>query len=158
MPVQEEVYAKTEGFSLIEILIALGILTFGLLATGQLIYLSVASGSLARSKETAAIAAQYRMEYLSDLYQRDPDAEDLAPGSHGPLQDLVVNPMDGKAVNRYQASWSSAGVADPRPGKAPRARLVSATITPIRPDGSVNLKPALNKAITVSTVLSPRTP
>jgi prepilin-type N-terminal cleavage/methylation domain-containing protein len=154
----EAAYVNPEGFSLIEIMIALVILTFGLLATAQLIYLSVGSGSLARSKQTASIAAQQRMEYLSDLYRLNPDAEDLAPGSHGPQEDIVENPVDGKILNRYRVSWSSAGVADPRPGKAPRARLVSATIVPIRPDGSINLKPALNKTLTFSTIVSLKTP
>jgi len=158
MQMGEAAYVNPEGFSLIEIMIALVILTFGLLATAQLIYISVGSGSLARSKQTASIAAQQRMEYLSDLYRLNPDAEDLAPGSHGPQEDIVENPVDGKILNRYRVSWSSAGVADPRPGKAPRARLVSATIVPIRPDGSVNLKPALNKTLTFSTIVSLKTP
>jgi len=158
MQMGEAAYVNPEGFSLIEIMIALVILTFGLLATAQLIYISVGSGSLARSKQTASIAAQQRMEYLSDLYRLNPDAEDLAPGSHGPQEDIVENPVDGKILNRYRVSWSSAGVADPRPGKAPRARLVSATIVPIRPDGSVNLKPALNKTLTFSTIVSLKMP
>ena len=83
MQMREAACVSAEGFSLIEIMIALVILTFGLLATAQLIYISVGSGSLARSKQTASIAAQQRMEYLSDLYRLNPDAEDLAPGSHG---------------------------------------------------------------------------
>ncbi len=146
------------GFSLIEIAVAIAVLTFGLLAAGQLIGSSVGSGSLARSKGTAAIAAQSKMECLADLYRRDPGAADLSIGPHGPQPAQAVNPLDGTVLNRYEIAWTVAALPDPRPGKTPDARLVCVTATPIRSDGSANLKRTLNKALSISTVLSPKTP
>ena len=55
------------GFSFIELMIALALLTFGLLAVGQLIYVAGSSGSLTNAKGSASIAAQNMLEYLSDL-------------------------------------------------------------------------------------------
>lgn len=146
------------GFSLIEVALAVAVLTFGLLAAGQLIGSSVGSGSLARSKGTASMAAQSKIEYLAGLYRRDPDAADLSIGSHGPEQTLVVNPADGSVLDRYEIAWTLADVPDPRPGKTPKARMVCVTATPIRPDGSANLKRTLNKAVSIATILSPKTP
>ena len=146
-----------QGFSLIEIMMALAILTFGLLAAGQLIYVSLGSGSLARSKGTAAITAQNKLEYLSDLYRRNPNAPDLALGTHGPQQIQVLNPIDGTILNNYNVAWTLTNVVDPRPDKALDARLVSVAITPIQSDGSVNMRPFLNKAVTVTTIFSLKT-
>ena len=83
----ETVYLKkVSGFSLIEMMIAMAILTFGLLAVGPLLYIVTSSASLARSKDTAAVAAQDTLEILSDLYARNPSAEEFLPGIHGPQQ------------------------------------------------------------------------
>ena len=147
-----------QGFSLIEIMMAIFILTFGLLAAGQLIFVSIGSGSLARSKGTAAVTAQNKLEDLAELYRRDPNAADLALGSHGPEQTQVVNPINGVTLNRYNVEWTLAEIADPRPGKVPDGRLVNITVTPIHSGGSANRQPLLNKILNVSTVLSPGTP
>ena len=58
---KETIYPKSNGFSLIEVMVALGILAFGLLATSSLMYTAVRSGSLARSQSTAGIAAQNKL-------------------------------------------------------------------------------------------------
>ena len=71
------------GFSLIEMMLALIILTFGLLTVGQLLYVVASSSSLARSQGTAAIAAQGVLESLASLYSQNPSAADLAIGAHG---------------------------------------------------------------------------
>ena len=146
------------GFGLIEILIALLILTFGLLAVGELIYLTAGAGSLARSKGTVAIAAQNKLEYLSDLYQRDPDSAELSVGAHGPEQAESLNPITGIPLNRFEITWNISNVPDPRPGKTLQAKLVSITVTPIRSIGEVNTKPYLNKALNVSSVISRKKP
>ncbi len=149
---------KNPGFSLIELMMALVILTFGLLAVGQLLYAVASSSSLARSKSTAAVTAQNKIESLADLYGRDPLAADLALGSHGPQQTQVVNPIDGTVLNQYNIGWTVANVADPRPGKVMGAILVRVTITPIQSGGIGNSKPAFNKILSVATILSPKTP
>ena len=147
---------KAHGFSLIEMMVALAILAFGFLAMGPLLYLAAGSGSLARSKEAAAIAAQNKLESLADLYRRNPLAGDLTPGSHGPQQIQMVNPMDGTTLNRFSLSWTVSAVADPRPGKTIHARQVRVKVTPIQPGGASNSRPALNKILNVTTIFSQR--
>jgi prepilin-type N-terminal cleavage/methylation domain-containing protein len=147
---------REQGFSLIEIMIALCITSFGLLAVGQLLYMAEGSNSLARSKSTAALAAQNVMESLETLYRKDPAAADIAFGGHGPRSIEVANPTDGTLLNRYHVSWVVEHVPDPRPGKVLDARLVRALVTPVRSDGSVNIQRGLNKVLNVTTVFSQR--
>ena len=144
------------GFSLIEMTIALLVLTFGLLTAAQLMSTALNSSSLARSKGTAAIAAQDKLEYLADLYRRNSSATDLAAGNHGPQQVEVVNPADGSTLNLYNVSWSVGNVPDPRPGKILAARLLTVTVVPIRSDGTTNNRTPLNKVVSVTAIVSPR--
>lgn len=147
----------TDGFTLVEMLIALSILTFGLLATGQMIYVAASSASLARSKGNAAIAAQSMIEQLSSLYSQDQADANLANGAHGPQQVEMRNPSTNIVLNRFNVSWTVSDVPDPRTGILPiAAKHVIVTVTPINADNSDNLKLPLNKIVTVSTVLSKR--
>jgi prepilin-type N-terminal cleavage/methylation domain-containing protein len=155
---RESVRSDLQGFGLIEIMVALVVLTFGLLAAGQFMVVSIGAGSLARSKGTAAVAAQDKLEYLSDLYRQTPNAMDLAPGSHGPQQIRVINPISESVLNYYSLDWTIAEVSDPRPGKALGAKLASVTVVPIHSDGSFNHKTRLNKALSITTIFSPRMP
>ncbi len=148
---------KIAGFSLVEMMIALAILTFGCLATAPLLYVAASSGSLARSKEAAAVAAQSMLESLADLYRRNPSADDFAPGMHGPLQTQTANPVDGRILNRFDVAWTVSHVPDPRPGKAVNARLVRVTVTPIQSGGKENSRPAFNKILNITSILSPGT-
>jgi Tfp pilus assembly protein PilV len=143
------------GFSFIELLMALIVLTFGLLAAGQFFYVAASSGSLVNAKGSATIAAQNQLEYLSDLYKRDSSAHDLALGNHGPLQTQIKNPVNGAILNRYAISWNVSCVSDPRPGKDIDARLVQVIITPIQADGGMNSHPPFNKILSINTIFSP---
>ncbi len=147
---------SVDGFTLVEVLMALSILTFGLLAVGQLLFASLSASSLARSKSTAAIAAQNQLEYLSDLYRQRATADELLLGSHGPLQTQVVNPSTGGVLNRYSVSWVVSLLPDPRPGKTLSSRLVTVTATPATAEGNVNSRVPLNKIVSISGILSPR--
>jgi hypothetical protein len=118
--------------------------------------MAASSGSLARSKGTAAIAAQNTLESLAALYQQDPSATDLALGRHGPRQMQVLNPADGSTLNRYSTEWEVRPVSDPRPDRILDAKLVSVTITPVFSSGALNSKPGMNKIVNVSTILSLR--
>ena len=148
---------KGNGFSLIETMCALAILSLGLLAVGPLMCVALKSDSLARSKSTAAIAAQNKIESLADLYQRNPSSEDLMLGNHGPSQTQVVNPGDGTILNRYGINWAISEIPDPRPDKKLDARLIRITVAPITQKGEENTQPALNKTLNVSTIISPMT-
>jgi len=145
-----------QGFSLIEMLIATLILTYGLLAAGQLISATMASSSLSRSKETASIVAQAKTESLANLYRRNSNSQDLTPGSHGPEQVEIMNPQDGRILNRYDVSWNVAAVPDPRTGISLPARTITVTARPVDASGSPNRKVPLNKAISISTIVSSR--
>jgi len=148
--------AAARGFTLIETLIAMCILTFGLLAAGQMIYVAVASASLARSKGSAAIVAQGKLASLADLYSRDPNAADLSIGNHGPEQVEVVNPAAHNVLNRYNVTWTVGTVSDPRTGRALNARQVFVTVTPIDAANNAHFRASLNKIVTVPAIFSPR--
>jgi Tfp pilus assembly protein PilV len=145
------------GFSFVELMLAIAVLTFGLLAAGQLFFVAASSGSLTNAKGSATIAAQNMLEYLSDLYARNPSAADLALGLHGPLHTQTTNPTDGTVLNRYAISWNVSRVSDPRPGKDLAARQVRINVTPINAGGSMNSRPSLNKILNISTIFSTET-
>jgi Tfp pilus assembly protein PilV len=137
-------------------MIALVILTFGILAAGQLMYLAMGSNSLSRSKGSAMTVAQDRLESLADLYRRNPADADLTTGAHGPEQVSVTNPNDASIVNRFNVTWNVSAVADPRAGKVLQARQVQVTVTPIQSTGTTaNLKSGLNKVVNVTAIFSP---
>jgi hypothetical protein len=70
----------------------------------------------------------------------------------------VINPVYGSTLNHYSIDWTIAGVSDPRPGKALAARLATVTVSPVHSDGSLNKKSSLNKAISITSILSARMP
>jgi prepilin-type N-terminal cleavage/methylation domain-containing protein len=149
---------KSQGFSLLEVLIALMLLASAVLAAGQLIYSAAGSGSLARSKFTATVAAQDKLEQLSALYAQNPLANDLAIGDHGPQQSGTINPLDGTVLNNFNIYWNMSEITDPRPGIKINARQARVTVIPIRIGGTENRQPFLNKIISVCSVFSPKMP
>ena len=144
------------GFSLVEVMIALIIAAFGLLAAGHLIFIAVSSASLARSKGTAALAARNTLESLSGLYAMDQSHDQLVPGNHGPQEIKIMNPNTGNVLNHFSITWTTGNVQDPRPGVIPGARLVRVTVTPIRSGSMVNYRPPFNKILNIATVFSPK--
>lgn len=153
-----DLFINGQGFSLIESMIALLILTFGLLATGQVLFTAARLGHLARSKNSAVIAAQNTLEFLSDLYQRNSAAEELAPGSHGPIQNELMNPVNNNALNRYNISWSSELIPDSYPDRSVQGRILSVRVTPILSAGHETSASMLSKIVTVSVLISPEAP
>ena len=144
------------GFSLVELIIATFILTFGLLEAAQIIYAAMSSASLARSKSAIAVVANDKLEYLADLYAGNPNAPDLALGMHGPDLISITNPASGTVLNRFQVTWQVGRVADPRPGRALAARQVAVSVRPIDAANQANDKAYLNKSAIVAGVFSPR--
>jgi type II secretory pathway pseudopilin PulG len=145
-----------EGFTLVETLFALLVLTFGVLAAGQLIYVGMSSASLARSKGSATIAAQDKLESLADLFRRDPEAADLSFGPHGPEQATLLNPLNGQALNRFGVEWTVTRVPDPRPGKLLGAVQVAVKVTPVNQGTASNRRISLNKVVHVTALFSAR--
>ncbi len=143
-----------DGLTLVETLIAILILSFGLLATGQMMYVAMGSASLSRSKSSAAVVAQNRIDSLADLYRQNPSAADLTVGNHGPQQVQVTNPVDGTVLNRFNVSWTVSNVSDPRAGMVLQARQVAVTVTPVNTAGNTNNRISLNKVVSVTAIFS----
>jgi len=147
---------RAEGFTLIEMMIALLILTVGLLSAGQLMYVAMGSASLARSKGSAATVAQDKLEFLADVYRRNRADGNLTVGDHGPEQVQVLNPNSGTVLNRFRIAWNVSIVPDPRAGKVLTSRLVRVTATPLGTGETVNNRIGLNKTVSVSSIFSTR--
>lgn len=136
-------------------LIAVVILTFGLLAAGQLMFVAMSAESLARSKGTASVVAQDRLEALADLYRQNAAAAELTVGEHSPVQVQVLNTTNNHVLNRYNVAWNVAVVPDAR-GKVLSARLVRVTVTPINTAGATNSRTSLNKIVNMTAIFSAR--
>jgi prepilin-type N-terminal cleavage/methylation domain-containing protein len=145
-----------QGFSLVELLVATFILTFGLLAAAQIVYAAINSVSLARAKGNITIVAQEKLAFLADLYSRNPRAEELADGEHGPDLVQVVNPLTSKVMDRFRVTWQASALSDPRPGKILVAKQVVVVVRPIDAVNRDNYKAFHNKAVVVAGVFSQR--
>jgi Tfp pilus assembly protein PilV len=143
------------GFTLLENLLALAVLTFGLLAAGQLIAAALKSATLAQAKACAILAAQSKAEYLVDRYQHDSSAPDVQTGRHGPEIQEVVDPVGQTVLSRLEISWTIASMPDPRTDAHLAARLLTVEVKPIDQAGAPNSKIWLNRELSLSTVLSP---
>ena len=140
---------------MLELLTAVFILTFGLLAAAQLLIMTMRLDALARSKSTAALAAQNELERLADLHRRNPSAEELTIGSHQAKELAEIrNPLTQNALNRYKITWLVGGIPDPRPGMNPPGRIISVRATPMLTEDVENTQPFQNKKITFNAVIA----
>jgi Tfp pilus assembly protein PilV len=146
--------ARAGGFSLVEALMAILILSVGFMFLGRIMVGSVGSTLLARSKGTAGLAATNKLEALALKYRANPGDADFAIGNHGPEQVEIVNPNDNGKLNRYNVGWTVSSVSDPRSGVTLRAVQVTATVTPIGSGTTENNKVGQNKTINVTTIFS----
>jgi len=147
---------SSEGFTLVESLMAIFILALGLLFVCQMTFVSLGGTSLAKSKGTAVLAAQNQLESLADAYRQDPNGTNLTVGSHGPVQVEVLNPVDNSKSNRFNVAWTVSIVSDPRSGKVLKSKQVMVTVTPIGTGVSVNKQTGLNKVVSMTTIFSPK--
>jgi len=151
-----ELRNRDKGFSLVEVLFGLSLAAFGMLAMGQLFFSTASSLNLARSKETAVLAARNKLEYLSDLYFQNSLHADLAPGSHGPEEVPVINPIDDSVLDLFRITWSIGSIVDPRPDNAPVAIEVKVAAKPIRNDGTEINSPYFNRTVQLTAILGPQ--
>ncbi len=82
------------GFTLVEVMVALGILAFGILAVASMQTASLGGTRTAHSVTEATTVAMDKVEDLMMLAYTDAD---LANGTHGPEYD---------AGNRYRIDWT----------------------------------------------------
>jgi prepilin-type N-terminal cleavage/methylation domain-containing protein len=144
----------SEGFSLVETLVAMFIMSFGLMAAGQMMFAAMSASSLARSKGNAAILAQNKMEFLGDLFRQNQLSADLTDGNHGPEQIQITNPNTGAVLNRFNVAWNVSIVPDPRAGKVLKAKQVRVTISPIGSGTSANNQVGMNKIVNITSIFA----
>jgi Tfp pilus assembly protein PilV len=147
---------SSAGFSLVEALMAIVIMAFGLMFICQMMFVSLGGAALSRSKGTASLAAANQLEFLGDKYQQDPTDPDLSVGSHTPVQVEIASPNDSTKLNRFSVAWTVSIVTDPRAGTVLNSRLVTVTVTPIATGTTVNRRAGLNKAVSMTTIFSPK--
>jgi prepilin-type N-terminal cleavage/methylation domain-containing protein len=144
--------ANSRGFSLIEALMAILILTVGFMFVGRIMVSSIGSSTLSRSKSTAGIAATNKLEALALKYRANSSDTDLTVGNHGPEQLEILNPNDSNAVNRYNVSWTVSAVS------TLKAVQVTVTVTPIGSGTTAQNQVGLNKVLNVSTIFGFKSP
>jgi prepilin-type N-terminal cleavage/methylation domain-containing protein len=148
-------HKNADGFSLVESLMAVLILTIGFMFVGPMMVKSIGSNTLARSKSTAGLAAAQVLDGLALKYRANAGDADLTVGAHGPTQVQIANPIDNNIVNRYNVAWTVSAVVTA--GKSLKAVQVTATATPIGSTGtSANNKVGQNKIINITTIFGLR--
>jgi len=142
------------GFTLIEVMITMIIMTFGLLACGQMVAGAIKSATLARTKGNAAIVAQNQLERLADLYRRDRHDPSISIGTQGPVWVEIANPIHHRVLHRFRVEW----IVTPVTGTNIMAHTRNIRLSVIPIDESKNnlFKPGWNERITMSMVLSTR--
>jgi type IV pilus assembly protein PilV len=109
------VISKNEGFTLLEVMIALVILSVGLLGLAALQLVAVKSNSFSSEMTYATMIAQQQIESLKSLPFTDGN---LTPGSHTP-----PTPPNSKGV-QYIITWT---VTDNAP--ATNMKTIALTVT-----------------------------
>jgi len=150
-----EISGPVDGFSLVEVLVAVFILTIGLLSAAQMLAMAMKLDAQARSKSTAALAAQNELERLADLYRRNPAAEELTIGTHQAVELTEIrNPVTQNVLSRYRITWLVDGIPDPRPGIEHAGRVISVRATPMLTESVESPRSFQNKEITLNAVIA----
>ena len=103
-----KVLINNKGFSLVEVLVALTILSVGLLGVAGTQIMSVSSNAFGREMQMAILVGQDFIETLKDMDKNDPN---LAQGSHGKdnkddtLKHLIIPDVNNPAL-RYTQEWN----------------------------------------------------
>ena len=131
--------ARTGGFTLIEIMIAMAILGFGLLALGAMQLQALRFGSSGKHVSQAAVIARVKMEE----FQRLPWADVAVTAWTAPVTEYAEVQDEGGTVNEqaYDLSWRVADLI------ANRTRAVDVQVTwdePGRPGRSYSLSSVRN--------------
>jgi Tfp pilus assembly protein PilV len=137
----------TGGFSLIEAMIAMVILTVGLLSIAQLVLVSLDKSEFAEYDVKAINVAQGKIEELRGLFGQQVESgvadADLSEGSHGPVT-VSLQTSDGRIQGQldFQVSWQVQNLAGGR-------RQVAVSVSPAVQN------PRRSETITFTTYFSP---
>lgn len=82
---------SNHGFTLLEVIFAISILTIGILAVGAMQASSIRGNAFAWGTSEATNIAMAQIESLMDLPYDDEDLEDLDEDSHGPVSNGSYN-------------------------------------------------------------------
>jgi len=93
--VMKKIYDDNQGFTLLEVIIAVSILAIGILAMGVLQTSSISLNTNARGITEASTWATDRMELLMALPYDAPTPHDLTNGSHS-----------GPTIDGYTINWN----------------------------------------------------
>ncbi|GAB4234032.1 MAG: hypothetical protein Kow00109_06960 [Acidobacteriota bacterium] len=135
------------GFTLIEAMAALLILTISLLALAQLMLLALHQHEFAKNDAKALNLAQAKLEELRNLYGWEIDsgqaAEALSPGLHGP-ETVILSVPEGtlQGTLGFQVSWQ---VTELESGR----KEVQVSVSPL------NNHPWQTDTVTLSTRFAP---
>lgn len=103
--------SEESGFTLVESMIALTILSISLLALIQLMQVAVRQNALARFETMVAVVAQDKLETLRAAYnnelETDTGSSALTAGSHGPETMTMAAPTNSSmGDSEFQVSWT----------------------------------------------------
>ncbi|MBN1906742.1 MAG: prepilin-type N-terminal cleavage/methylation domain-containing protein [Deltaproteobacteria bacterium] len=90
---------EQKGFTILEVLIAISILTVGLLAVASM-QVSAIRGNHLSSNVTCALAlAEDKMEYLLGIDYNDASLQDIIPGNNANLDTTTTGSVDYEELN-----------------------------------------------------------
>jgi prepilin-type N-terminal cleavage/methylation domain-containing protein len=121
----KESFESQQGFTLIEILVAVVILVFGLLAVGTMQISAIRGNFMSGNTSAALTLASEKMEDLLNRDYADAGLADTAPGNNGSLSSITTTDheegvdMNGQVVGAgsgfYRRIWNIADAAAPMP-------------------------------------------
>ncbi|MBI4482378.1 MAG: prepilin-type N-terminal cleavage/methylation domain-containing protein [Acidobacteria bacterium] len=132
---------EQRGFTLIETMVAMVILIFGVIAVSNLFIVAVSNNALARSKTTAMATAQQRMDELKRAYVKDPSA--FPTGIANPITVQVKDPL--KSSNNIMSEYTVSYTWAAGPGNS---KTVEVTVRPTR------ARAGMNKTVILRSIFS----
>ena len=108
LPTSGKVPIRQQGFTLIEVLIAISILTIGLLAVAKMQVSAIQGNYFSNNTTTALSLAQQKMEDLLGRAYTDADLADTQAGNNANLTSLVT--IDHQEPNVDEEGVSGSGI------------------------------------------------
>ncbi len=138
---------NNDGFTLLEVIVAIVVLTVALLGLAQMIMVSVEQYAFARWDTKATQVAQSKLENLKSLFSGEVetgvDDADLVTGDHGP--EMVTLAAPSGTWGEPSDFWVRWQISDLTGGQ----KLIAITVTPPVPN------PRQNETITVMSQFAP---